>query len=407
MRLLNVGMRRRARFHRQRPAPGWLLILGCACGLQLVSHPTGSQDFENFTVHELTLGGSQCAVEAINDGRAVGWATTPGDAEVHAFLWTEAGGMMDLGTLGGDRAEARAVDGDRVVGFSSTTSSEFHAFVWTPAAGMRDLGTLGGEFSSAEGVSGGQVVGDSTTASGDIHAFRWTAEDGMVDLGTLADGTESSAVAVHRGLVAGWSETHGNNGNSRRPVAWHGGGKIVDIVGEPFDILEFNIVRGMGESSDVRDGMVVGNFRTSGPNLEEHAFAWTAARGKIDLGTLPGDDVSFALATSGRQVVGFSSRFLERAFSWTASGGMIDLGTLGGDARATDVNNGKVVGHFIGPNGARAFLWTPETGMIDVTPPDFGLAVAVGIDEAGRIAVGRLEGDIGFARSAVLVFDQE
>ena len=40
----------------------------------------------------------------INDsGQVVGGSATPGDAEVHAFLWTQADGMVDLGTLGGTR----------------------------------------------------------------------------------------------------------------------------------------------------------------------------------------------------------------------------------------------------------------------------------------------------------------
>jgi probable HAF family extracellular repeat protein len=330
---VSVHMCKRVEFRRYPSVLSFLLILGSACYI-LATQPAEAQ---TFTVHELTLGGSRCRVAAISNGRAVGWATTPGDAKIHAFTWTEAGGMVDLGTLGGTRAEAGAVDGDRVVGASFTRgNAEIHAFSWTPTEGMRDLGTLGGTFGGADGVSGGEVVGTSTTASGELHAFRWTAASRMVDLGTLSRGTESSAVRVHQGLIAGFSTTHGDANRTRRPVAWNAAGEIIDIVGEPFDLLSGGFVRGNGEAVDVRDGVVVGFSRISTPDLDEHAFAWTAATGKVDLGTLPGDNVSFAHGTSNGQVVGFSSGFqggsVGHPFSWTPTGGMIDLGTLGGHA---------------------------------------------------------------------------
>jgi len=406
--LIKMNMCKRPKLRPYLFVLNFLLIPGSACYI-LAPPPAEAQ---TFTVHELTLGGSECQVEAINDGRAAGWATTPGDAEIHAFAWTEADGMIDLGTLGGARAEARAVEGDQVVGFSFTNGdAEYHAFSWTPTMGMRDLGTLGGPYSAALGVSGGEVVGESTTVSGEIHAFRWTVVGGMVDLGTLPGGTQSSAVRVHQGLVAGWSTTSGDAISTRRPVAWNAAGEIIDIVGEPFDLLNHGIVCGNGQATDVRDGMVVGYSRISAPDREEHAFAWTAASGKVDLGTFPGDNVSFAWGTSAGQVVGFSSGFqggsARRPFSWTASGGMIDLGTLGGDAEATHVNGRKIVGWFIADD-ARTFLWTAGRGMVDVTPPDFTRAHPVGIDAGGRIAVNNaIISSARIPRSAVLVFSQD
>ncbi|NIN63845.1 MAG: HAF repeat-containing protein, partial [Anaerolineae bacterium] len=58
---------------------------------------------------------------------------------------------------------------------------------------MVDLGTLGGYRSDAYAInSQGQVVGDSRNALGFTHAFVWTAEGGMVDLGTLGGGQSSA-----------------------------------------------------------------------------------------------------------------------------------------------------------------------------------------------------------------------
>src|SRR5688572_17779629 len=128
------------------------IAVSCA----LVALPGAVARSQSFTFHELDLGGTQTVVQAIDDGRAAGWGTWPpnvggeNETEVHAFTWTAAGGIVDIGTLGGTRAQAVAVDGDRVVGFSRLPGDTVsHAFSWTPTEGMRDLGTLGGTFSSA------------------------------------------------------------------------------------------------------------------------------------------------------------------------------------------------------------------------------------------------------------------
>jgi probable HAF family extracellular repeat protein len=85
--------------------------------------------------------------------------------------------MVDLGTLGGNNySEAEAVnDSGQVVGRSSTTfSTQQRAFSWTAAGGMVDLGTLGGNFSGARAVNdSGQVLGYSTAENGPLRAVLW------------------------------------------------------------------------------------------------------------------------------------------------------------------------------------------------------------------------------------------
>jgi len=50
-----------------------------------------------------------------------------------------------------------------------------HAFIWQPNL-MTDLGTLGGDFAEAKGInSGGQIIGHSTNSFGKGRATIWVA----------------------------------------------------------------------------------------------------------------------------------------------------------------------------------------------------------------------------------------
>lgn len=109
-----------------------------------------------------------------------------------AFIWSQTTGMRDLGTLGGNSAQALAInDAGLVTGNAQTAKGEDHAFLYQPnsrrtSAAMRDLGTLGGSSSYGMAInSHNHVVGYSSINSKDnIHAFL---SDGvtMKDLGSL------------------------------------------------------------------------------------------------------------------------------------------------------------------------------------------------------------------------------
>ena len=99
-----------------------------------------------------------------NLGQVVGTSSTSSpDHAAHAFLWTSAGGMQDLGILPGALASYALGVNDlgEAVGYCSGEGSSFpQAFVWTAATAMQPVSPLGGGFSQAYGINdSGQVVG--------------------------------------------------------------------------------------------------------------------------------------------------------------------------------------------------------------------------------------------------------
>ena len=65
-------------------------------------------------------------------GQVVGSADLGGDVASHAFSWTQTGGMVDLGTVGGTWSSAAAVNpGGLVVGESAVAGdTAFHGAIW-------------------------------------------------------------------------------------------------------------------------------------------------------------------------------------------------------------------------------------------------------------------------------------
>ena len=102
---------------------------------------------------------------------------------------------------------------------------------------------------------------------------------------------------------------------------------------------------------------------------------WTKAGDVLDLGILPGDSASEAVAINNSGDVVGSSKGPGglRAFIWSRVGGMQELGILpGGDSStATDINDsGEVVGRSTSAEGDHAFIWTKQGGIADLNSAD-------------------------------------
>ena len=217
---------------------------------------------------------------ALNDsGQVVGWGNTAATGTQHAFSWTRSGGIVDLGSLGGDYSQAFAVSNSgAVVGASSTADGSGHAFLWTQQSGMVDVGV-----GVALAVNDrGQVVGYSVTTDGQVHAFSWTRTGGMIDLGP------GQALGVNdRGQVVGTTGTTFSEGFS-----WTAAKGMVDLGPA--------VAWAVSKNGDVVGGA---DFNGAG-----HAFLRSQEGGLLDLGAL-GSDSSNAWSVNGNgsQVVGDSS----------------------------------------------------------------------------------------------------
>ena len=211
-----------------------------------------------------------------------------------------ATGLIDLGTLSGGVDDASAAfdinDRGQVTGWSGSTSTVgTHAFVWTAAAGMRDIGTLGGNYTRGWSINeSGQIAGES----GDVGpmglrtrlAFRFTEGVGMISLGTLPGGTQSAGYGINdSGQVVGESDrghivnfpqfkgrSFGQVGEEPHAFLWTEGVGMRDLGG-----LAGCDVLGTEAKAISNNGVVVGDCHG-----QQHAFRWTEAEGMIDLNTL-------------------------------------------------------------------------------------------------------------------------
>lgn len=87
-------------------------------------------------------------------GQVCGFATSPTAGDEHAFIWTAADGLIDIGTLGADtviginRSRALGINAaGRIVGNSTSPDTVSpiairHPFIWDSVNGMRDLNDL-------------------------------------------------------------------------------------------------------------------------------------------------------------------------------------------------------------------------------------------------------------------------
>jgi probable HAF family extracellular repeat protein len=236
-------------------------------------------------------------------------------------------------------------------------------------------------------------------------AFIW--QNGMMKkLPTLGGNNGSSTQINTWGVISGEVEnTSPDPGCPQRyefkPVKWQGS-KTIQLATYPGDPD--------GVAYAINDaGQVVGSTGTCAPYnpnfqlamVPAHPMLWEADGTPRYLGTLGGtgnnpNNANLAININNRgHVVGTSALAGDEtghAFLWTREKGMQDLGTLPGDfgSGAIAISDGEQIsGISIGPNGPRAFVWQ-NGSMSDlndlVRPTPLHLLFAPAINSSGQIA---------------------
>jgi probable HAF family extracellular repeat protein len=243
-------------------------------------------------------GASSFGHDINNRGQVAGYSST-GTGGFRAFRYTDGQGLVDLGLLSGDESSlALGINrrGD-VVGISyRTTVQQSTAFLYTNAGGMQALGSLGGNLTTALRLNKKrQIVGWAYTPNSFKHAFRYTPAGGISDLGVLPGDKRSEAAEINdQGQVVGIS--YRTLHSPRHPFLWEAGVGLQDLNGAPSIhaagwILETaaginNSSQIVGSGTNPEGKHHAYRLTPIGPGDQYQCFGHTATR----VGT-PGDDV--------------------------------------------------------------------------------------------------------------------
>lgn len=146
-----------------------------------------------------TLGGDESFAYAINDAGVVVGSSDINGSESHAFRWTKANGMQDLGAGIATRINTAGYAVGIIVGTDGWTVP-----VWNPDGSvLATISRSGFELMPAGISDAGVVAGKAFPVSGGENSFfTWTAAGGIVLL-ELGPGVYSLGPMNHNGDLAG------------------------------------------------------------------------------------------------------------------------------------------------------------------------------------------------------------
>lgn len=152
--------------------------------------------------------GYQSSISGINDGgRLVGYQLLPGDGYYYdAVVGDMRHGVRPIHGPYGDHLSLRDINAGGGIAGSDAKSYDYSAHVVTgTAADLVDLGTLGGTRASAQAINDYNVLtGYSELEDGSIHALTGTLTGGLVDLGLPAGASASYGQDINNhGVVTG------------------------------------------------------------------------------------------------------------------------------------------------------------------------------------------------------------
>jgi probable HAF family extracellular repeat protein len=210
-----------------------------------------------------TLGGNESAANIINDRGEIGGAADDPTRARHGFLY-DRGTMSDLGALPGSTFSTvfgLNNRGELVGGSQLPGTSVFHAVAFS-AGGVTDLGTLGGPSSFAVHISdAGEATGRADLPTGLSRAFLYTGGV-LYNIGVLPGDTVSFGRSLNnRGDVV--AQSCGSSGC--RAFLWREGDttELGSLGGTQTNPVSIN-----------NRAQIVGASRTATSGAMSHAFLW-------------------------------------------------------------------------------------------------------------------------------------
>ena len=178
-----------------------------------------------------------------------------------AYRWSQAGGLLDLGTLGGASSSASDIssDGSTITGFSYNSLNDPYAFRWVDGIGMEQIGTY---YSFARGISGdgNTVTGFETGSAGIYLAFKW-AQSGGFQYNIAGNFSQGNAVSADGSIIVG------DNGSGAFRLSTTGGLESLNQVYSSLLTTGSDLYTALGISSDGQ--FIVGYGRNGATNKDE------------------------------------------------------------------------------------------------------------------------------------------
>ena len=298
--------------------------------------------------------------------------------------------IEDLGpSLSATSSVAYAInDARQITGWRSTANAIKAAYIWSPAGNVTPLGTLGQSPYTSVGYDINEA-GDVAGTAGN-HGFYWSAPGPMQQLDPIEGSVGEAAFALTNNAVSVRvvGRASFTSGTVHHPVRWSSGTSYYLALGSSPTNPTGKVMDGV--ANDIND-----QSQIVGVAFQDKAFYYAPGVGAgtvTELAQLSGSTASAATAINESGVIAGWSVFQGslRAVRWpNHTAAPQQLGTLGGGwSWATDINEaGVIVGASVTAAGKkRAFRVAPSGYLENLSAPNGAIASeAHGINDSGDI----------------------